>query len=149
MKRLTTLFLALLIVCSGFGQTVLMSGDSVLRVYDANTPSSTPYTLSVWLDGKDASSFTLDGTSVDNWADKSGNGNHVLNGNADATRPTYDINTGKVTFIAANSTFLQSAAFASALSQPNTVFIVYKYTGNIADYKRIFDGYAMNYLSMR
>ena len=68
-----------------------------------------------------SSEYWINGVSV-----ISGNARHVLNGNADATRPTYDINTGRVTFISANSTFLQSAAFGSALSQPNTIFIVYK-----------------------
>ena len=140
MKKLTTLFLALLIGCSGFGQTVLRSNDTVLRAYDSNTPTNTPYTLSVWLDGDADQTFTLDGTSVDQWDDKSGNDNHVLNGNADATRPTYDINTGRVTFIAANSTFLQSAAFVSPLTQPNTIFIVYKITGPLDVVEIIFDG---------
>jgi len=132
MKKLL-IFLALLISLQGFGQTVLRSGTTVLRVYDSQQPLNIETTCEVWLDGKDDGSFTLDGTSVDQWDDKSGNDRHVLNGNANATRPTYDINTGRVTFVAANSTFLQSAAFASALSQPNTIFIVYKITGDISD----------------
>jgi len=133
MKRLQTLFLALLIVCSGFGQTVLRSNSTVLRAYDSYQPLHIETSCEVWFDGKDDQSFTLDGTSVDQWDDKSGNARHVLNTNADATRPTYDINTGRVTFIDANSTFLQSALFGAALSQPNTVFVVYKITGVLSN----------------
>ncbi len=110
----------------------------IITVHDANLPLKTPFTLSVWYDGKHPSSFTLDGTSVDNWADRSGNGHDAANGNADATRPTYDINTGRVTFIAANSTFLQSAGFGP-LAQPNTIFVVYKITGGLADNEGVFD----------
>ena len=99
---------------------------AILKVYNPNQPLNIDTTCEVWLDGKDATTFTLDGTSVDQWADKSGFGRDVSNGNADTTRPTYDSATGRVTFTAANSTFLQSAAFGAALVQPNTIFVVYK-----------------------
>ena len=99
----------------------------VLRAYDSQQPLNIETSCEVWLDGKDDQSFTLDGTSVDQWDDKSGNARHVLNTNADATRPTYDINTGRVTFVASNSQFLQSGSFT--LVQPNTIFVVYKITG--------------------
>ena len=140
MKRFYTLFLALLIVCSGFGQTIVRDGNTILRAYDANQPLNINTTCEFWFDGWDASSFTLDGTSVDQWDDKSGNDRHVLNTNNDATRPTYDSNTGRVTFTATNSTFLQSAAFGAALEQPNTIFIVYKITGDLSDVEIVFTG---------
>ena len=137
MKRLTIflrqlIFLLLLIPFALFGQKVLIA-------YDANTPLNVTESCEFWFDGHDASSFTLDGTSVDQWDDKSGNGRHVLNGNDNATRPTYNSATGRVTFINANSTFLQSSAFGSALSQPNTIFVVYKITGGLADNEGVFD----------
>jgi hypothetical protein len=97
----------------------------VLKYYDPEQPLNIDTSCQVWLDGNDADTFTLDGTSVDQWDDKSGFGRDVSNGNADTTRPTYDSATGRVTFTAANSTFLQSAAFN--LTQPVTVFIVVKY----------------------
>ena len=128
MKKLI-IFLALLISLQGFGQTVLRSGSTVLTVYDSQQPLNIETTCEGWYDGDNDQSFTLDGTSVDRWWDLSGNDRHLNNTNADATRPTYDINTGRVTFTAANSTFLQSAAFGAALAQPNTVFIVTKMTG--------------------
>ena len=108
-------------------KAVTKEAGFVLRAYDSQQPLNIETTCEVWLDGRDDMSFTLDGTSVDQWDDKSGNNRHVLNGNADATRPTYDINTGRVTFVAGNSQFLQSAAFGAALTQPNTVFVVAKY----------------------
>ncbi|KKM71055.1 hypothetical protein LCGC14_1434530 [marine sediment metagenome] len=137
MKRLTTfirqlIFLLLLI-------PTLLAGQKVLIAYDANTPLNVTESCEFWFDGYDANSFTLDGTSVDQWDDKSGNDRHVLNGNDNATRPTYNSATGRVTFINANSTFLQSAAFGSALSQPNTIFVVYKITGGLADNEGVFD----------
>ena len=112
----------------------------VLRAYDSQQPLNIETSCEGWYDGDDDQSFTLSGTSVDQWDDKSGNARHLINGNADATRPTYDINTGRVTFIAANSTFLQSAAFGAALSQPTTIFIAYKVTGGLMTTQYIFDG---------
>jgi len=96
-----------------------------------------------WFDGLDAITFTLNGNKVIQWDDKSGFGRNVLNG-VDATRPTYDPVTGRVTFVTANSTFLQSAAFGAALTQPNTIFIVYKITGALADAEIVFTGLAAN-----
>ena len=130
MKKL--IFLLLLI-------PTLLAGQKVLIAYDANTPLNVTESCEFWFDGYDANSFTLDGTSVDQWDDKSGNDRHVLNGNDNATRPTYNSATGRVTFINANSTFLQSSAFGSALSQPNTIFVVYKITGGLADNEGVFD----------
>ena len=99
--------------------------DTVIR-----QPLSISETCEFWFDGKDADSFTLDGNYVNQWNDKSGNARHVLNGNGDATRPTYNAATGRVTFVAANSTFLQSAVFGSELTQPNTIFVVAKFTAH-------------------
>ncbi len=122
-------------------KAVTKEAGYVLRGYDSQQPLNIETSCEGWYDGRDDQSFTLDGTSVDQWDDKSGNDRHVLNGNADATRPTYDINTGRVTFVAANSQFLQSAAFGAALSQPNTIFVVYKITGSASDFEIIFDGF--------
>jgi len=97
--------------------------------FDPNQPLHITDECKVWLDGKDASTFTLNGTKVIQW-DCKGSLSADVSNDVDATRPTYDINTGRVTFIAANQTFLQSAIFASALSQPNTVFVVAKYTAH-------------------
>jgi hypothetical protein len=52
------------------------------------TPAQLGSALALWLDADDASTITLNGTDVAEWADKSGNGNHVSNGDA-ATQPPY------------------------------------------------------------
>ena len=144
MKRLTTFLFLFLFALTLQGQKVLMNEGKakVLYAYDANQPLNVDESsdLAVWYEGKHSSSFILDGTSVDRWKDLSGNDYHCNNTNADATRPTYDAATGRVTFIAANSTFLQSAAFGSALSQPNTVFVVYKIMGDLGDTDAIISG---------
>jgi len=108
--------------------------------FDPNQPLHITDECKVWLDGKDAGQFTLDGTYVDDWIGKGSLAVHAANTNANTTRPTYDINTGIVTFTAANSTFLQSAAFASALVQPNTVFIVANLAAGGGAIQVIFSG---------
>ena len=133
MKRITTLLSIFLFAFVLQGQTIIRNGSAILRTYDANQPLNIDDECKVWLDGKDAGQFTLDGTYVDQWSCKGSLAAHVYNTNDDTTRPTYDAATGRVTFISANSTFLRSAAFASVLSQPNTIFVVYKITGNLTD----------------
>ena len=140
MKRL--LFLLLLIPALSFGQQVLTVDGKVLtdgtNVLYVPTEPDDITGLEFWYDGNDASTFTLDGTSVDQWDDKSGNARHVSNA-VDATRPTYSSATGRVTFITANSTFLASAAFGP-LNQPNTIFVVCKITGALGDNEIVFSG---------
>jgi len=141
MKKLALIFLFSLFAFALQGQKIIMNEGKakVIYAYDANQPLNIDDECKVWLDGKDASTFTLDGTYVDDWEGKGSLNVHVVNTNDDATRPTYDASTGRVAFTAANSTFLQSAAFGSALSQPNTVFIVYKITGGLGDNEAVFD----------
>lgn len=57
------------------------------------TPSFTQWTpaditTALWLDAADASTITLNGSTVSQWSDKSGNGNHALNATA-SSQPTY------------------------------------------------------------
>ena len=109
------------------------------RGYYGYSPLKVKEVCQLWLDGKDSSTLSLNANKVIQWDDKSGFDRHVSNA-VDATRPTWDSSTGRVTFTAANSTFLQSAVFGSALSQPNTVFIVYKITGDLGELEALFDG---------
>jgi hypothetical protein len=44
--------------------------------------------LSLWLDAEDSASITLNGSTVSQWSDKSGNGRHATQGTA-ASQPTY------------------------------------------------------------
>lgn len=107
------------------------------RGYYGYNPLKIKDECKVWLDGKDTSQFLLNGNKVIQWNCKGSLAAHVSNA-IDAQRPTYDPLTGRVTFVSANSTFLQSAAFGAALSQPNTVFVVYKITGALSDYEVVF-----------
>ena len=47
--------------------------------------------VALWLDASDASSFTLSGSSVSQWNDKSGNNNHAVQGTG-GKQPTYSAN---------------------------------------------------------
>lgn len=140
MKKLTIFFLLFLFAFALQGQKIIMNEGKVIRAYDTQTPLNVPDVCEFWIEGKQASSFILDGTSVDRWWDLSGNDRHCNNTNDDATRPTWDSLTGRITFTSANSTFLQSAAFGSALIQPNTIFVVYKITGALNNTYIVFDG---------
>ena len=106
MKRITTFLAIFLFAFALQGQTIIRNGSTIIRAYDANQPLNIDDECKVWLDGKDAGQFTLDGTYVDDWIGKGSLGVHVVNTNDNTTRPTYDINTGRVTFTGANFTFL-------------------------------------------
>ena len=51
-------------------------------------PSNLGANLSLWLDAEDSASITLNGSTVSQWNDKSGNGRHVSQAAA-ASQPTY------------------------------------------------------------
>jgi len=132
MKRLTTFLLAFLFIFACFGQRVLQYGDKALaygsKVLANGLPPNMIAGLEFWFDGQDATTISLNGNKVIQWDDKSGNARHVANA-VDAQRPTYSAVTGRLTFNAVAQTYLQSAAFAAPLAQPNTIFILYKITG--------------------
>lgn len=63
--------------------------------------------------------------------DRSGNGNDVL---SESNKPTYIYGVGFDSLIEyAFSTFLKSAAFSAALTQPTTIFIVSRFYGGLND----------------
>lgn len=92
-----------------------------------------------WFDGQDTGTISLNVNKVIQWDDKSGNARHVANA-VDAQRPTYDPVTGRMTFVAANSTYLRSANFGGDLIQPNTIYVLYKITGALGDTEYVFTG---------
>lgn len=94
--------------------------------------------LEFWFDGQDAATLALNGNKVIQWDDKSGFDRHVANA-VDAQRPTYSAVTGRLTFIDANLNYLQIANFTAPLAQPNTIYILYKITGVLADTEIVFD----------
>jgi hypothetical protein len=104
----------------------------------ANLPATHPYNSSLgvmpfsrsfippdigscnlWLDGKDASTITLSGSSVTQWNDKSGNGYNAV-GTA-GSYPTYNSTTGALTF---NSSFLNVASSTLTTSTTQSGFFV-------------------------
>jgi len=66
---------------------ISIPGKVTLRQQSVDFWTPADITTALWLDAEDASSFTLDGTSVDQWRDKSGNSRHA---SASSTaRPVY------------------------------------------------------------
>lgn len=54
------------------------------------TPAKLGADLALWLDADDASTITLNGSTVSQWDDKSGNGRHATQATA-ANQPTYNL----------------------------------------------------------
>ena len=59
----------------------------VRRIASRRWSPLTPGGCVLWLDGSDSSTFTLSSTSITQWRDKSGNGNHMAN---NGTGPIYN-----------------------------------------------------------
>lgn len=87
--------------------------------------------LALWFDASTIAGHS-DGDPVSTWPDASGNGRDATQGTA-ANRPTYrtGVQNGlpAVRFDGTND-YLLTATFASALSQPNTIFVVAKWSGS-------------------
>ncbi|MCK5606161.1 hypothetical protein KAR91_29955, partial [Candidatus Pacearchaeota archaeon] len=97
------------------------------RTFDPLWPFS-PLSISgliVWLEAE--LGFTLsDGDPITTWFDQSGNSNDATQGVA-ARRPTYReniINTRPIVRFDGTDDYLATAAFSSALTQPNTIIAV-------------------------
>jgi len=104
-------------------------------VWDVNTGSCTSLILSndltFWLDAADASTITLNGSTVSQWDDKSGSGLHVTQGAAD-NQPTYvtgELNGKAVVSFDSNDTLARASVLGSSLFSANetTIFIVNKH----------------------
>jgi PKD repeat protein len=78
----------------------------------------------LWLDAADANSFTLVGSAVDEWLDKSGNNNHFT-APASGNRPTYNSTDNKVEFNGSSHT-LQRTSTSDLTVVSSTTFIVVK-----------------------
>jgi hypothetical protein len=81
----TKLYLGATEVAKAYLGTVEVYSSAVA----AWTPADLGAALALWLDADDAGTITLNGTTVAQWDDKSGNGNHVSNGVA-ANQPVYE-----------------------------------------------------------
>lgn len=81
--------------------------------------------LAAWYDASVASSVTLNGSTVSQWADLSGNGRNQSQATA-ALQPTYNASglNGKGTLTTTGTQWMQASAFASSSSA--TIFLVWK-----------------------
>ena len=81
--------------------------------------------LAAWYDASAASSITLNGSTVSQWADLSGNGRNQSQATA-ASQPTYNATglNGKGTLTTTGTQWMQASAFASSSSA--TIFLVWK-----------------------
>ena len=81
--------------------------------------------LAAWYDASNAASITLNGSTVSQWSDLSGNGRHQIQGSA-SLQPTYNASglNGKGTLTTSGTQWMQASAFASSSSA--TIFLVWK-----------------------
>ena len=102
------------------------------------TPLIPQTNLKVWLKADEG--ITLNGSTVSNWEDQSGNGNDVSQSTA-LNQPTYipDVLFGKPILRFNGSNRLVATDFSSPLSQPNTIFMVWKLTDGTSN-TFIYDG---------
>ena len=82
------------------------------------TPAALGSDLALWLDAADSSTITLNGSTVSQWNDKSGNARHATQGTA-ASQPTYSQNqlSGKPAVVFdGTDDFMSVSAFNNAVS---------------------------------
>jgi hypothetical protein len=84
--------------------------------------------LAAWYDASVASSITLNGSTVSQWSDLSGNGRHLIQGSA-SLQPTYNATglNGKGTLSTTGTQWMQASAFAASTSGDYTAFAVLKF----------------------
>jgi hypothetical protein len=77
----------------------------------------TPANIStaIWLDAADAGTITLNGTTVSQWADKSGNNRHATQANA-ADQPTYGVSNFSLPSVNFLDKFMSMPAISAAAS---------------------------------
>ena len=104
------------------------------------TPAALGSALALWLDAADSSTITLNGSTVSQWNDKSGNGRHVSQATA-ASQPTYTPNglNGKPTLIfdGVNDHLFRTQSFG--LSQPLTIVSMQSFTNSAASLNYMLD----------
>jgi hypothetical protein len=103
------------------------------------TPAEIPTAL--WLDANDASTITLNGSTVSAWADKSGNGRNVTQGTA-ANQPTYVTSgiSGKPSLEWGTASNSKHLVWSGTAFTANKIFIVADYDGSdpFNNYRGVF-----------
>ena len=88
--------------------------------------------LQLWLDADDSETITLNGSTVSQWDDKSGNGYNVSQGTA-SYQPTYTASAlnskSVVSFDGSNDVLRNNSVTPVSGSSSRTVFLVYNVTG--------------------
>jgi hypothetical protein len=105
----------------------------------------TEISTALWLDAEDASTITLNGSTVSQWNDKSGNGRNATQATA-ASQPTYTASAinGKpgLTWNGTSMLWLSTGAWSLAPSRQFASFAVVNLTSlsvNIDSYRRIWE----------
>lgn len=116
---------------------VCTSGDTWKRAA-LSTWSELPVTanLELWLDANDSSTITLNGSTVSQWDDKSGNDYHVSQGTA-SNQPTLTsnvLNSKNILRFDGGDWLENLVATPVGGSTNRTIFIVFNYTGSSIDY---------------
>lgn len=110
------------------------------------TPSDLKASASLWLDATDLKTITLNGATVSQWNDKSGQGNHVLQGTS-TNQPAYTATfPGHLTFTRSSSHFLAATAQNGLAtgSSPSTLYCVATATSYSSIYNGVCFGYGSN-----
>lgn len=84
--------------------------------------------LAAWYDASNAASITLNGSTVSQWNDLSGNGRHQIQGSA-SLQPNYNASglNGKGTLTTTGTQWMQASAFAASSTGDYTAFAVLKF----------------------
>ena len=99
-------------------------------------PDSLSSNLAMWLDAEDASTITLNGSTVSQWSDKSGNGRHATQATA-ANQPTYAssaINSKPALSLDGVNDFMNLPLSSSVINNQASVFMVVRITTAQSNY---------------
>lgn len=110
-------------------------------------PNEVGSNLAIWLDAEDAASITLNGATVSQWNDKSGNGRNVVQPTA-ILQPTYTA--GAINIHPAmtfdSTRWMENISFVIPTATVST-FIVYQDTLGVSSTRRMLNYYVLPYSS--
>lgn len=101
------------------------------------TPSNLGANLALWFDADDSGTISLNGSTVSQWSDKSGNAQHVVQA-VGANQPSYTTNAinGKPVLTFGSSSILTNAT--AALDDPFSLFAVGRISGSTGTFNTLF-----------
>lgn len=127
-KILSSILLAMLIYSNCFADVVYtgvtLTGKTTRNLKPTDIPEGV-----LWLDAADSTTITLNGATVSQWADKSGNANHATQ-STDIKQPTYTYagqnNRNVITFDGTSDEMILPSGVYSIPNGNNTGFVVIK-----------------------